>query len=100
MAGCYSGGDLYLIRGRVLWFPADEDAVDVQCVAETRKRKRCSNDLAHSAPVEIRAWWDAVSIGSVHTVHTIEPRGVVQADRGRFDAVYTMYEQQRCYTHV
>lgn len=87
--GRYAGGELYLIRDRVLWFP-DGD-VGVQCVARTKKRKRCLNDLLYATPVDQQTWWDRGTVGEVHDVK--------HATRSK-ELAYRMYEQQRCYVHV
>ena len=93
MTASYSGGWLYLVRDRVLWFPEGEE-FGIQCVARTRKRARCCNDLTYSTPFDQQMHWSQRSIGDVHDV-------LIAGTQGRLaELAFCRYEQQRCYVHV
>ncbi|MFG1858923.1 hypothetical protein ACGFJT_44310 [Actinomadura geliboluensis] len=95
MWGFYSGGDLYLIGDRVLWYPAQEHHQAPQCVARARGGRRCRNDLDSNAPFAEQPNWLRQQVGEVFDVHHVSgPAGPLT------ELVHRRYEQQRCSVHV
>lgn len=93
MTAAYSGGELYRVGDRVLWFPGEHGEA-VMCVARTRKGARCANDVDNSAPLAEQAHWWPRTVGDLPDVHHAAVTGPA------LELVFRRYEQQRCYVHV